>query len=69
MWKFTKADAQTPPDDAVLSLVLRLANRLALTPPERARLAALIALHEDAGAKRSGPVTLRKAGARAYCSM
>ena len=47
MWKITNRNVQSPLDDAVLSLALRLANHLALTPAERARLAALIALDED----------------------
>ena len=46
MWNILKRDAR-PLDEAVLSLTRRMANRLALTPAERAKLAALIALHED----------------------
>ena len=46
MWNILRRDAR-PLDEAVLSLTRRMANRLALTPAERAKLAALIALHED----------------------
>ena len=55
MWT-AKRDVQSPSDDAVLSLALRLKNRLALTPAERARLAALIALHEDDATEHSDAV-------------
>jgi hypothetical protein len=49
MWKIANRTDQSLPDDAVLSLALKLANHLALMPAERARLAALIALDEDLG--------------------
>jgi hypothetical protein len=55
MWTST-LDVQLPSDDAVLSLALRLQHRLALTPAERARLAALIALHEDETTEQSKAV-------------
>jgi len=46
MWNILRCDSRSP-EEAVLSLTRRMANRLALTPAERAKLAALIALHED----------------------
>jgi hypothetical protein len=57
MW--TKRDVQSRSDDAVLSLALRLKNRLALTPAERARLEALIALHEDDGPDCADVIAVR----------